>query len=71
LAEKNTKKKKNPDIPNPQSIQRLSTPHHTEKPGGLLHCQMPASNLLGRHRPTGEQISSTWYSHSHPWDKLA
>jgi hypothetical protein len=25
--------------------------------------------MLGRHRPTGEQISSKWYYHSNPWDK--
>jgi hypothetical protein len=30
-----------------------------------------AANLLGRHRPPGEQISGTWYHHSHPWDKAA
>jgi hypothetical protein len=30
-----------------------------------------APNLLGRHGPTGEQISSTQYSHSHLWDKPA
>jgi hypothetical protein len=29
------------------------------------------SNLHGRHRPTDEQISGMWYSHSHPWDKPA
>jgi hypothetical protein len=28
-------------------------------------------NLLGRCRPTVEQISGTWYSHSHSWDKPA
>jgi septal ring factor EnvC (AmiA/AmiB activator) len=27
------------------------------KKRGLLHCQMQAPNLVGRHRPTGEQIS--------------
>jgi hypothetical protein len=30
---------------------------------------MPPPNLLGRCRPTGELISSMWYSHSYPWDK--
>jgi hypothetical protein len=40
-------------------------PHYNKKPGGLPHHQMLAPNLLGRHRPTGEQISSTWYSYSH------
>jgi hypothetical protein len=32
---------------------------------------MLAPNLLGRCRPTGEQINSTWYFHSHSWDKPA
>jgi hypothetical protein len=33
--------------------------------------QMPAPNLLWRHKTTGEKISGTWYSHSYPWDKPA
>jgi hypothetical protein len=32
---------------------------------------MLASNLFGRHRPAGEQISGMWYSHNYPWDKPA
>jgi hypothetical protein len=64
-----TKKKQNSNTLNPQHIQSFSTPHYTEKTGGLPRHQMLAPNLLGRYRPTGEQISSTWYSHSHPWDK--
>jgi hypothetical protein len=70
LAEKTTKKKQNYDIPNLQPIQSFSMAHYTEK-GGLLHHQMPAPNLLGKHRPTGEQISGMLYSHSYPWDKPA
>jgi hypothetical protein len=66
LAEKKTtKKKQNSDTPNPQPTQSFSMPHYNKKPGGLPHHQMLAPNLLGRHRPTGEQISSTWYSYSH------
>jgi hypothetical protein len=68
---KTTKKKQNSNTLNSQPIQSFSTPHYTEKPGRLPCHQTPAPNLLGRCRPTGEQISSTWYSHSHPWDKLA
>jgi hypothetical protein len=71
LAEKNTKKKQNSNTLNPQPIQNFSMPHYTEKTGGLPYHQMPAPNLLGKHRPTGEQISSTWYSHSHFCDKPA
>jgi hypothetical protein len=69
LAEKSHQEEQNSNTPNPQPIQSFSMPHYTEKTGGLLHCQTPAPNLLGRCRPTGEQISSMWYSHSYPWDK--
>jgi hypothetical protein len=44
-------------------------PGYMEKPGGLLHYQVLAPNLLGRCRPTGEQISGMRYPHSHSWDK--
>jgi hypothetical protein len=73
LSEKkiNTKKKQSSNTLNPQTIQTFCMPHYTEKTGGLSHHQTPAPNLLGRHRPTGEQISSMWYSHSYPWDKPA
>jgi hypothetical protein len=30
---------------------------------------MLAPNVLGRHRATGEEISSTQYYRSYPWDK--
>jgi hypothetical protein len=30
-------------------MESFSTPHYTEKTGGLLCCQAPAPNLLGRH----------------------
>jgi hypothetical protein len=46
-------------------------PHYTEITGGLLCCQMQSPNLLGKHRPTGEQISGMQNSHSYPWDKPA
>jgi hypothetical protein len=55
---KNTKKNKNSTILNLQPIQSFSTPHYTEKIGGLWLHKMPAPNLLGRCRPTGEQISN-------------
>jgi hypothetical protein len=71
LAEKTTKKKKNSDTLSPQPAHSLFPPRYTEKPGGLPHHQMLASNLPGRHRPTGEQISGMQYPHSHPWDKPA
>jgi hypothetical protein len=72
LAEKkNTKKKQNFNTLNPQPTQSFSMPYYTEKPGVILHRQVPVPNLLGRCRPTGEQISCTGYSHSHPWDKPA
>jgi hypothetical protein len=65
LAEKKTtKKKQNSDTLNPQSIQSFPKPRYTEKTGGLPHLQTPAPNLLGKCRPTGEQISGMWYSHS-------
>jgi hypothetical protein len=71
LAGKITKKKQNSNTPNPQPAHSFSMPHYKEKPGGLLHCQTLAPNLLGKCRPTGEQISGMWYPHSHPWDKPA
>jgi hypothetical protein len=54
---KKKKKKQNSETLNPQPIKSFSMPHYTEKTGGLLHHQMPAHNLLGRCRPTVEQIS--------------
>jgi hypothetical protein len=61
LAKKNTKKKQNSNTPSPQPLQSFSTPHYTEKTGGLQCCQMMlAPNLLGKHRSTGKQISS-WH----------
>jgi hypothetical protein len=42
-----TKKKQNSDTLNIQTIKNFSTPHYTEKTGGLPHHQMPAPNLLG------------------------
>jgi hypothetical protein len=54
LAKKTTKNKKNSNTPNAQPIQILSMPRYNKKTGGLPHHQMPAPNLLGRHRPTGE-----------------
>jgi hypothetical protein len=73
LAEKN-KKKQNLDSQKPQPLKGFSTPHYTEKTGGLPHCQTPPTpNLLERPRPrpTGEQINGRWYSHFHPWEKPA
>jgi hypothetical protein len=64
-----TKNKQNSDTPSPQPAQNLSMPLYTEKSGGLLHHSTPVSNLLGRRRPTGEQINVMQYSHSHPWEK--
>jgi hypothetical protein len=71
LAEKTTKKTQNSNTLNPQPVQSFSMPHYTEKTGGLLCHQMLDPNLLERHRPTGKQISSMWYSYSYPWDKSA
>jgi hypothetical protein len=71
LAGKTTKKKKNSDTPNPQPAQSFSMPHYTEKSGGLLCHQMPAPNLPGRCKPTGEQIRGMWYPHNHPWDEIS
>jgi hypothetical protein len=36
------------------------------KQEGSCTAQILAPNLLGRHGPTGEQISSPWYSKSYP-----
>jgi hypothetical protein len=68
---KTTKNKQNSDTLSPQPTQSFSTPRYTEKPGGLPCHQMPTPNLLGRRRLTGEQISGTWYSYSHLWNKPA
>jgi hypothetical protein len=62
---------KPPTPPKPQPTHNFPMPQYTEKPGDLPHRQTPATNLLGRRRPTGEQISGMQYSHSHPWDKPA
>jgi hypothetical protein len=35
--------------PEPPAHKSVSTPHYTEKTGGLLSCQMLAPNLLGKH----------------------
>jgi hypothetical protein len=67
---KTTKNKQKSNTPNPQPAKSFSTPCYTEKQG-LPHCQTLAPNLPERCRPTGEQISSTHYSHSHLWDKPA
>jgi hypothetical protein len=71
LAEKTSKKNKNSDTLNLQPVQSFATPHYTEKTGELPCHQMPASNLLGRCRPIGEQISGMWCAHSYPCDKPA
>jgi hypothetical protein len=69
---KTTKNKQNSEIPNPQPLQGFSTPCYIEKTGGLPCCQTPpAPNVLGRCGPTGERISTTWYSHSHPLERPA
>jgi hypothetical protein len=44
------KKKQNSETLNPQPIKSFSTPHYTEKTGGLQHHQTPAPNLLRRHK---------------------
>jgi hypothetical protein len=54
---KNTQKNQNFDNLNSQPVQSFSVPHYTEKTGGLLHCQMLTPNLLGKCKPTDEQIS--------------
>jgi hypothetical protein len=71
LARKTIKKKQTHKPPNPQATQSFSMPHYMEKKGGLLCHKTSAPNLLGRRRPTGEQISGMCYTHSHPWDKPA
>jgi hypothetical protein len=68
---KTTKKKQNSDTLNPQPAQNFSMPYYTEKLGWLSCPQMPAPNLLGRHRLKREQISSAQHSHSQHWDKPA
>jgi hypothetical protein len=54
-------KKKNEETklqnPEPQPLKGFSMQCYTEETGGLQHYQMPAPNLVGRCRPTGEQIS--------------
>jgi hypothetical protein len=57
LGKKKKKKKQNSETLNPQPVKSFSKPHYTEKIGGIQHCQTLALNLLGRCRPTGEQIS--------------
>jgi hypothetical protein len=71
LQKKPTKKKQNTDTPNSQPMQSFSMPCYPEKTGGLPDHQLPAPNLLGRGRPTCEQISGMQYPHSLPWDKPA
>jgi hypothetical protein len=63
-GKKKHKKNQNLNTLNPQPLQSFPMRGYTEKTGGLLCCQTPAPNLLGRHRP-----SIMLYSHSHPWDK--
>jgi predicted kinase len=46
---KSTKKHQNFNTLNSHPVKNFSMPHYTEKTGGLLHHQMPAPNLLGRH----------------------
>jgi hypothetical protein len=57
LTEKSTKKNQNFDTLNLQSIQSFSTPHYTEKTGGLPCCQTLAPSLLGRHS-ADQQVST-------------
>jgi hypothetical protein len=59
-------------------LQHPEPPTHTKILHSVLHWEnrrapaLPDSpNLLGRCRPTGEQISGTWYSHSYSWEKSA
>jgi hypothetical protein len=47
------KKKQNSETLNPQPIKSFSTPHYTEKTGGLQHHQTLAPNLPRRCRQTG------------------
>jgi hypothetical protein len=63
LGGKTTKKRQNSDT---QPAYSFPTPKDTEKPAGLLLCQAPAPDLLGRCRPSGEQKSSTQYPTTTP-----
>jgi hypothetical protein len=63
---KNHQEEQNSETQIPQLVQSFSMPHYIEKTGGLPCSQMPAPNLLGRCRPTGEQISGMWYSTATP-----
>jgi hypothetical protein len=69
--EENQKEETKLQNPEPPAHTSFSTPLYNEKTGRLPHCQTLAPNLPERCRPTGEQISSTHYSHSHLWDKPA
>jgi hypothetical protein len=51
--EKEVTKLQNPELP---ATKSFSMPPYTEKTGGLQHHKTLAPNLLGRRRPTGEQI---------------
>jgi hypothetical protein len=62
LAGKPQRRGKTLTPPHSQPAHSIPTPHQTEKPGGLLHLQTPAPNLLGRHRTPDEQISDMQYS---------
>jgi hypothetical protein len=50
---KTKKKKQNSKTLNPQPVKSFSTPHYTEKTGGLPYSQTLALNLLRRCRQTG------------------
>jgi hypothetical protein len=64
LAGRTTKKSQNSNT--------SELPACTQLPHAMIYrgTRRPSA-LLGRYRPTGEQISGMQYSHSHPWDKPA
>jgi hypothetical protein len=45
--QKKTKRRNNSETLNPKPMQSFSTPHYTEKTGGLLPHQMLAKTCLG------------------------
>jgi hypothetical protein len=47
LAEKNCPEEAKLWYPEPPAVQSFSTPHYTEKPGGLPYRQTPAQTCLG------------------------
>jgi hypothetical protein len=63
LAEKQHQEEAKLPHPEPPAHTKLLHTTLHKKTVGFSHCQAPALNLLGIHKPTGEQKSGKWYSH--------